>query len=327
MSLEEYLAENRAMMLLPRTLTHSKRPRSFSPHSVRWLTNQHLKSIRVLAQLRLSRHFRAHDLATIKNLRGSQSDRRALVLGNGPSRDNLCMDCLKAFSTNGNHIIAVNEFLHGDLLRRVPPQVVVVSDPSTLRGETFGDDGERQDEFDFLRDNSQILLSVPLEQKRQYEKLGLPNAIVPFVDTEARYSWRGERRGIDLTKPRSYVSATLYKALAVAVWLGYEHVFVLGMDNTYPRDLFVDSNNHVLRRTRHASDDQHWCQDLSQFYGRVEDCLYEVNLLFHDIHKFASPNITNLDPYSLTDAFTKSQTFAASNGLLFGSDVCSHLPC
>lgn len=279
----------------------------------------------MLTQLRLSRHLRAHDLAAINSLRGSQSDRRALVLGNGPSRDGLCVECLEAFSANGNHIIAVNEFLHGDLLRRVSPQIVVVSDPGTLRGETFGGAGERQDEFDFLRDNSQILLSVPLEQQRQYEKLGLPNAIVSFVDTEARYSWRGERRGIDLTKPRSYLSATLYKALAVALWMGYEHVFVLGMDNTYPRDLFVDSNNHVLRRTRHASDDQHWCQDLSQFYGRVEDCLYEVNLLFHDIHKFASPDITNLDPYSLTDAFSKSQTFAASNGLLSGSDVCSHL--
>jgi hypothetical protein len=228
------------------------------------------------------------------------------------------------FTANGNHIIAINEFLHGSLFQVVRPKMVVLSDPSSLRGETLEDGRRRDDELCYLQTNPEILLAVPLTQRPQYARLGLPNQIVPFVDSEARYSLRGERDGLSLLQPRSYLSATLYKALAVAIWLGYRQIFVAGMDNTYPRDLFVDSENHVLRRTRHASDTKNWCQDLSQFYKTVEDCLYEVNLLFHDIRKFSSLNIINLDPYSLTDAFSKSPSFVVSNGLLSEHSVCPH---
>ena len=59
--------------------------------------------------------------------------------------------------------------------------------------------------------------------------------------------------------PRGYVSMTLFKALALALFIDYDSIFVLGMDNTYPRNLYCDTHNRVMRLEHHAKGDYHLC--------------------------------------------------------------------
>lgn len=100
---------------------------------------------------------------------------------------------------------------------------------------------------------------------------------------------------------------TLYKALAYALWFGYKNIYILGMDNTYPRNLFSDKDNNILNLEIHSSTND-YVLDMTKLYGCIGDVLVEISQIFHDAKKFSNKSIINLDPYSLTDAFKKSPT-------------------
>jgi hypothetical protein len=99
---------------------------------------------------------------------------------------------------------------------------------------------------------------------------------------------------------------TLLKGLSMACWLGYDRIFILGMDNTYPRNLYCDSNNRILNHEIHAGAAD-WVQDMTNRYNSIADAITEIAEIFYDTRKFSRPSIINLDPYSLTDAFRKAQ--------------------
>ena len=100
---------------------------------------------------------------------------------------------------------------------------------------------------------------------------------------------------------------TLYKALAMANWFGYQKIFVIGMDNTYPRDLYCDSQNKILMLENHTGEVDS-VDDRSYMYDCVGDALAHLALLFFDAYKFSNAKTRNLDPYSLTDAFKKVES-------------------
>jgi hypothetical protein len=105
--------------------------------------------------------------------------------------------------------------------------------------------------------------------------------------------------------PRSYNSMTLYKALAISVWLNYKKIYIIGMDNTYIKDIYCNKENHILRLERHAGG-ENYLQDISALYSSIGDLVIKMGESFKHLEKFSnSKNIFNLDPYSLVDAFPK----------------------
>ena len=104
---------------------------------------------------------------------------------------------------------------------------------------------------------------------------------------------------------------TLFKALSLALFYDYDSIFVLGMDNTYPRNLYCDVHNRVMSREHYATGDYYLIGiDASDVAGE----LFELSKLFDDLKLFErrSPlKIMNLDPYSLTDAFEKVHSIEA----------------
>jgi hypothetical protein len=113
------------------------------------------------------------------------------------------------------------------------------------------------------------------------------------------------------TKPRGYVGLTLYKALAFAIFLGYEKIYVLGMDNTQFMAHRSDLQNSILLRSNHA-----YTSRLENEIESVETNFSERTLdgmagffttyshIFADLRKFRGP-VYNLDQFSLTTAFPK----------------------
>ena len=113
------------------------------------------------------------------------------------------------------------------------------------------------------------------------------------------------------TKPRGYVGLTLYKALAFAIFLGYEKIYILGMDNTQFMAHMSDLNNSILLRSNHA-----YSSHLEKDKASVQMDFSEKTLdgmasffttyshIFADLRKFKGP-IYNLDQLSLTTAFPK----------------------
>lgn len=100
---------------------------------------------------------------------------------------------------------------------------------------------------------------------------------------------------------------TLYKALALTIFCGYDDIYLLGMDNTYPRDLYNTIDNRPFNLERHANGSYY----SSMYVNNVASELFTLAHLFNDLALFAKHSkgrITNLDPYSLVDAFPKAST-------------------
>ena len=229
------------------------------------------------------------------NVRSSLKNKRALVIGNGPSQGYLTKNRLDKFVKSGGETFCINFWIQNKNLSPHVPTWMLFSDPLTFNKKN----PKSASLIRYLKKNSLIKIIVPTSQIKLVKKFKLKNEIYCFVDLELSI-WKN----IHPLFPRGYLSMTMYKALAFAIYLGYKSIGVIGMDNTYPRDIYSDKNNRVFNRETHAGI-KDYLIDLSIMYRNVAACLDDVVRLFYHLEYYPRKNIVNLDPYSLTDRFRK----------------------
>jgi hypothetical protein len=241
-------------------------------------------------------------------LKSIKRGKRALVLGNGPSLGYLNEERFRKFQESGGEVFSVNNW-SSTHLSSVTPDYLVISDgaslvdPDSSIGELLSDDVKEKQALlkAFLNEHKQVKIACPLVRVKELAKQFGKERIMGFVDHEMR----AISSNIDPRFPRGYVSLTLFKALAIAIYMGYEEICLLGMDNTFPRDTFCDSNNTIYRLERHAGGKDS-IFDQSAYYPSMDVWAQDLLDLFADLHRcFNGHQIINLDPFSLTDVFRK----------------------
>ena len=244
----------------------------------------------------------------LSSIRQTKKGKRALVLGNGPSLGYLSEEQFREFQKGDGEVFAVN-YWSSTHLAGVVPDYLVISDGGTLidHNSTLGMKiaPEYQQKnlllFEFLNKFEQVKIVCPLVRVRELSKLFCSERITGFVDHEMR----AISSNIDPRYPRGYLSMTLLKALAISIHMGYDKVFILGMDNSYPRDIFCDSTNTIFRLERHAGESD-TIFDQSAYYPSMDVWAQDLFDLFNDLHRcFKGHQVLNLDPFSLTDVFRK----------------------
>lgn len=299
---EAYISENERVLRLGRILSSAAKFPEFHPYSVSRLLGKRARALLgAWSYFReISRGYRY--LHSIINLRGIGVGRRAIVIGNGPSQGYLRSEDLIEFQNRGGAIYVLNFWNKNKNLANVIPNYLMISDPDTLNANASADLKESNQELsDYLDKNLTIKIICPLLRCRELGSKFGADRVVGVVDSEMR----GWHTGTSPLLPRAYLSMTLYKVLAVAVWVRYSDIFVIGMDNTYPRNLYSDMQNRLLRLETHAGVDD-FLIDLTEACGSVANIIFGIGEIFYDLKIFArSGNIINLDPYSLTDAFPK----------------------
>ena len=238
----------------------------------------------------------------------TKKGKRALVLGNGPSLGYLSEEQLREFQKGDGEIFAVN-YWSSTHLAGVAPDYLVISDGGTLINHNSKIGIKVAPEYqqknlhlaEFLNKYNQVKIVCPLVRVRELSKLFGSERITGFVDHEMR----ALSSNIDPRYPRGYLSMTLFKALAISIHMGYDEIFILGMDNSYPRDIFCDSTNTIFRLERHAGESD-TIFDQSAYYPSMDVWAQDLFDLFKDLHRcFKGHSVLNLDPFSLTDVFRK----------------------
>lgn len=313
---ENYLRENEYILSLKRVISDGKE-RSYDIDSLRWIIKKKFSSL--LSGLST---YLQEILKTRKTLlktylsKNIGVGRYALILGNGPSQGYLSLDDLKNFKQQKGDVFVINFWNENKLISNFIPDFLVISDPLTL--SSFGEDilGIKNTKLhSYLMKNEEIKILCPTLRSIELNEIYGLNRVLGFSDADLRL-WTNNYCPI---LPRGYVSMTIFKALAMAHWFNYERIYVLGMDNTYPRNIYCDKENKFINHEVHSGADD-FAIDFSRIYGTISDGLIEISYIFRDAYKFKSDKVINLDEYSLTDAFKKinfriwSQNLKNSNG-------------
>lgn len=244
----------------------------------------------------------AGELQRTGDLEGSCQGKSAFVFGNGPSMKKLDPEKVLGYQTRGFDVIAVNNFLYSDMGQKVTPDYHVFSDP--LDFKQVPEDHPRWEraqrgkaEKEWVVERG-IRLFAPLQF---IDIVDYPLAYY-FCDAENIFS-----RNIDPRWPRGYPSWTGMKALAIACFLGYERIYICGMDYDMFRTMQVDQDNKCFWTVEHFYDDDrspsYVIDKTTRSSGEV---LYFAHLNFVCHDKFADHPIVNLDPTGLVDSFPKA---------------------
>ena len=177
------------------------------------------------------------------NLKNSATKRKALIIGNGPSQKCLNAKELDVFTRLGGETYCVNYWHCNKKLSSHIPTWYVLSDVRHLSNKSKNS----IELIKYLRKNPSVKIIVPTHFIKILKKLALKNQIYCFVDVELSTC-----RNINPLLPRGYLSMTLYKALAWANYLNYNSIGIIGMDNSYPKDLYIDKDNRILFLESHA---------------------------------------------------------------------------
>lgn len=268
------------------------------------LRDQFLKNLWLREYIINFKHY-----SDLQRIKGSKRNKKALVIGNGPSLDLIPIDEIIKFQKNGGEIFLMNHFNLRKELLQIQPDYYFSADPNTIKEENFSQVCEH------IKNSETCEVYVPMQMIKDYEKIFTNNSVGGFCGIEIRRGLFSQNISIKPNRPHSFSSMTAYHALSMAIWLNYSKIFIIGLDNTYLSNAICDSQNRIFEVLKHASTD-----DVKIFrgdeYETIFDYFYENSRLFNDLNKFRGHNITNLNPDSLIDAFEKCSSIQESITLL-----------
>ncbi len=279
----------------------------YGEHFKRWF---HMFYRDTLLDLSGSKRKRKYE--ELYKLKGQGKGKKALVLAGGPSINKLDAEKVKLYcQENKAEIFCVNYFVNSAFAEVTKADYWLISDPRHF-------DLSVEDTAKAYR-NSERLIRKGIFASDFHSTLAKTNSnlpIIPFNDAETSGIFS---KNTDPRYPRSYVTMSAYKALAVATFMGYDKIYICGFDNTYIRDLGCDENNTLYRRINHfysptlTEDDPLKYRDYKMGLGpnesprirTVAEELLAYSRLFSDLYRFRKYPVFNLDADSLTDAFPK----------------------
>jgi hypothetical protein len=238
-----------------------------------------------------------------KQLCNSKVGKAALVLGNGPSLDKLNTNKVKSYV---NDVFVVNDFYKLSISNEVQPTYYVLSDPAS-----FWTDPQTISETIRLESYLESTGSTLVLPHNIHESF-LPQISKVYFDDRDYFLFN---KNIEPIRPRGYIPVTLYKAIAMASYFGYEKIYVLGLDNTEffsyegsPENrLMVTSRPYAQKKPEY----QEQFEDTPVGYnndsypysiaGRMQAYAY----LFGDLELFPKSRIRLLNEKSLVDLFVK----------------------
>lgn len=243
-----------------------------------------------------------NELKQLQKLGGTKKGLPCFVFGNGPSLKILDIPKFNDFRLKTSaELFVVNNFLASEMARYVNPDHLVLSDPASFCDDYIA--ALRANGIEKRVDTLWIPAGKNLEEKIK------PKNLLYFNDRDSRLTGR---RNVNPVRPRGYVSMTAYKALAVAVYLGFDPIYLLGIDNSYLDKVRVDLHNRVFRTDSHF-DSEAYPDDASRDYWPADQgydlgsLLRAYAKLFEDLKLFPANRIRHLDPNSLVDAFPKTR--------------------
>lgn len=230
--------------------------------------------------------------------------RDALVIAGGPSSLKLNLrKVIEDQTSNKVSVFAMNWYSHTDLANHLVPDYYVLSDPLNQMNRNGEFKGRKSaDIWSQLAKWPKIKLILP-HNWYPYTK-NVQTKISMYIDNRELI---GFSKSINPTKPRGYGSLTALNTIAAALYMGFDNVFLIGLDGNMFNALRVDNTNKLFLGSSNLADSE--LSSLTEIPDQphgMADMLYNFSTEFLDIRQcFTALNIFNLTQDSLVDGIRK----------------------
>ncbi|CAN2170039.1 hypothetical protein MCEGKSE7_00038 [Candidatus Nanopelagicaceae bacterium] len=224
---------------------------------------------------------------------------KALVLGNGPSLGKINLENVKEMQPD---IFVVNSFNQLAISAEIKPDYYCLSDPDSIIKPDRSVPHNSDSTFEYITQRKCTLILSHF-----YRKIKISESINRIYFNDKEFTLFG--RNLNPCFPRGYSSLTILKAIAVALYMGYDKIYILGVDNTEFKSLVGNIDNKTLLETNNLYADNslvHMSYIFGSAGGIAGQFLQYANW-FGDFSKFPQDRIINLDTESLIDAFQKQK--------------------
>lgn len=240
------------------------------------------------------------------SLKNARKGKKLFLFANGPSLNILCPVKIREYQESGFEVFAINSFIRSDFFQTVKPNYYHIADPAHFLDFTAGEISKQYQEFARI-DHEMIsgldcLLFIPINQ---YNKISHRRKF-PVTHLSNPY-----KKGIgNLFTAFGHSTMTAYGALHISLFLGFDHIYICGFDNSWFKSVSVDKSNNLYYDHNHFYDESSSHNKKLMISSKdginLGHYLKIQQRLFSDLYRFKSPKISNLDPNSLTDAFSKN---------------------
>ena len=218
----------------------------------------------------------------------------ALVLGNGPSLDGLNVDSVNAFRQRGGQIFAVNFFNETRFAPTLIPDYYVLADPVWFSPDL--NESRPSATWDYINAHPNITLCLPATLSH-----------VPLQGHECLYfndiSLEGWTENASPLRPHGFSNITVYHALSIALFLGFNPVYTLGIDNDAFLSLAINDGGRVVLRGNHHAYGGETGAEIIPLQESVAAVLADYAQIFDDLRLFDAGRIRNLASPSLIQIF------------------------
>jgi hypothetical protein len=248
-----------------------------------------------------TRTYLGHALKGMEDQRNSGLGREALIIAHGHSTSRLNVEGVARAVEQGLDVFAINNFYATELSSSISPTHLVLSDPFTGPSSHRAMAAKIWNELD---QDPEVQLIAP---HGWYPELNIRRTSTLYFND---CGLQGLTKNISPMRPKGYVSRTAFVALAVAIYMGYDRIFIIGFDNTMHRSFRVDEfGGAQLGDTSHfygtySESGDPWADGGN--YRDMADFLFSDSLCLVDLDRcFSSSPVVNLDLESSTRAFKK----------------------
>ncbi len=240
----------------------------------------------------------------------SKADRVVVVIAGGPSFTEDMAKILIKYR-NSLDIMAMNFYCDNRFSDKLVPDYYVLSDPENLN-ITNGRLAEKNRNLLSYINSHKTKVICPFGEKWD-------DLYRPFLVFDDREIYIG--RNISPFKPRGYPSNTAFKAVAIAIAMNYQKIFIVGLDYNYPNKLYVNKKNELYLK------DEHHYGAKETYYGiHFKNVAHALNWWSFDYQLFSrvnSDNITNVTSNSMIDFYKRIDPVDFEDALV---KICPGLP-
>lgn len=184
---------------------------------------------------------RLEPLRAMKNRFGNLD---ALIIAGGPSASKINPREVARLQKSGHlHVFAMNRFFDSALGRLIIPDFYVLSDPANSPNGYLNSWGN-----EISQKYPETVLFTPTHWKQQTFALNPPSDKNIFFENR---SLEGFGRGTSPLRLRGYLGLTALATMAIADFMGYRKIAIIGLDGTSVFSAEIDKQNRIFLAPHH----------------------------------------------------------------------------